>query len=404
MNILQVGSGAIKIPPDKYGGLELYVYCIAKHMARAGHNVTVADVKESKTDPDIEYIDGIKFVRLHIRKAAIASRSFIITFTSTRINTALFALKVSKYIKKADFDIIHVYGTLIGLILTYLNRKLRGKMIYYCHSPIWFMPSLSRMDRLALAMDHYLMRRVNKVIAETDSLKEKLVAMGKIDATKVAVIQIGVDTSDFNPDIDVRDVKEKYGLNGRITILFNGRIVPYKGVEYLVKAANIVVNDFGYKDVLFLLVGPFAEYTTDKAEHADYIAKIFSFIRDSNLEGNVVLTGAVQYDDLRKLFSACDIFVLPSLAETFGMVVSQAMASAKPVIGTNIAGIRDQVKEGWSGYLVEPANEHQLAERIKYLIDNPDERMRMGLNGRKSAEDEFDWCQVSSQTLQVYQS
>lgn len=404
MNILQVGTGAIKIPPEKYGGTEFLVYRVSKHMVRAGHSVTILDIKESKADPEIEYIDGVKFVRLHTRKAGSTPRSFIITYLLPRINTTLFALKVNRYIKKDDFDIMHIYGTLIGFILTFLSRKLRGKMVYYCNSPAWFMPSSGRLDRLAITMDYQLMQRVSKVIAETDLLKDKLIAMGKVKAERVMVIPPGVETGEFNPDIDVSDIQERYGLGGRMTILFVGRIVPYKGVEYLVKAADIVVNHFGYKEALFLLVGPLAEHELDKAEHADYISKIFSFVKNSGLEANVKLTGAVPYDDLKGLFSACDIFVLPSLAETFGQAISQGMASAKPVIGTRIAGILDQVKDGWNGYLVEPANAHQLADKIKYLIDHPEERLRMGLNGRKFAEDKLDWSRVSDMILQVYQT
>jgi len=403
MNILQAGT-ATKIPPQKYGGVELYIYCISRHMVKAGHNVTIIDIKESKADPDIEYIDGIKFVRLHTGRAGIPSRSFIVSYIMSRINTALFALKVSSYIKKGDFDIIHLHTTLIGLIMTFLNRRLRGKMIYTVHSPGWFMPSLGRLDRLALTMDYRLMWRVSQVIAVTDLLIDRLIAMGKAKPENVTVIHEGVETSEFTPDLDAGDVREKYGLDGWITILFVGRIVPYKGVEYLVKAANIVVNDFGSKKVLFLLVGPLAERGLDKVEHADYIARIFSFIKDSDLQRNVKLTGAMPFVDLPRFFSACDIFVLPSLAETFGLVISQAMASAKPVIGTRIAGIMDQVKDGWNGYLVEPANEHQLAEKIKYLIGHPDERRKMGLNGRKFAEDEFDWSRVSDRILQLYQA
>jgi len=402
MNILQVGTGATKIPPQ-YGGVELYIYCISKHMVRAGHNVTILDIKESTADPDIEYIDGIKFVRLHTKTAGIPSRSFIVGYIMSRIKTALFALKVNSYIKRGDFDIIHLHSTLIGLILTFLNRRLRGKMVYTVHSPGWFMPSLGRLDRLALTMDCRLMRRVSKVIAVSDSLKEKLIATGKAKRENVTVVHPGVETSEFSPDIDASEIREKYGLEGRMTILFVGRIVPYKGVEYLVKAADIVVR-LGCKNALFLLVGPIAEYGMDKVEHADYIARVFSFVKDSDLQANVKLTGTVPFDELIKLFSACDIFLLPSLAETFGQVVSQAMATAKPVIGTRIAGIPDQVKDGWNGYLVEPANEHQLAEKIKYLIDHPEERRRMGLNGRKFAEDEFDYRRVTDRILQVYQA
>ena len=265
------------------------------------------------------------------------------------------------------------------------------------------MSSLTKLDRLALRADHYLMQRAGRLIIQNDSLKERLIAMGKVAPEKITVIYPGADTSEFRPGIGIGDIRERYGLEGRMTILFNGRIVPYKGVEYLVRAADIVVNSFGYKKALFLLVGPLAD-KLDKIEHGDYIEKIFSFVKDSGLEANVKLTGAVPLADLTKLFAVCDIFVLPSIAETFGMVVSQAMASAKPAIGTRVGSIPAQIKDGWNGYLVEPANEHQLAEKIKYLIDHPEERRRMGLNGRKLAEDQFDWSRVTEQTLQVYQS
>lgn len=404
MNILQVGAGGIKIPPKKYGGIELYIYRISKHMVRAGQSVTVADIKESNIDPDIEYIDGIKFVRLHTKTTVISSHSFIVRYILSKINTVFFAFKVSSYIKKGDFDIIHLHGTLIGLILTFLNRKVRERMVYTVHSPSWFMPYLSRLDRLSRTMDYHLMRRVNKVIAMNDLLKQRLIAPGKIKSEKVIMIHAGVETSEFSPNIEANDVRKRYELEGRINILFVGRIAPYKGVEYLVKAANIVVNHFGCKRALFLLVGPLAEHELDKVEHAHYIAKIFSLIKDSDLKANVKLTGAVPYDDLTKLFSACDIFVLPSLAESFPLVTLQAMASAKPVIGTRVAGIPDQIKNGWNGYLVEPANEHQLAERIKYLIDHPEERSRMGLNSKKFAKDQFSWSLISQKILQLYQT
>ena len=404
MNILQVGTGGIKIPPEKYGGTEFLAYRESKHMARAGHNVTVVDIKESKADPNIEYIDGIKFVRLHTKKAGITFRSFLMSFISTRINIALFALRVSSYIKKGDFDIIQIYGNLVGLILTFLNRKLRGKMVYYCNNPAWFMSSLGRLYRLALTMDYYLMQRVSKVIVETDLLKEKLIAMGKVAPEKLVVIPPGVETSEFKPGINTRVAREKYGLEGRAVILFVGRIIPYKGVEYVVKAADLVVNDFGFRDALFLIVGPLAEHELDKVEHADYISRIFSFIKDRRLESHVKFTGVLPSVELPGLYSACDIFVLPSLAETFGQVISQAMSSGKPVIGTRIAGITTQIKDDWNGFLVEPANEHQLAEKIRYLVDYPEDREKMGLNGRQFAEDKLDWSRTSQLVLQLYQS
>jgi D-inositol-3-phosphate glycosyltransferase len=404
MKILQVGTGAIKMPPDRYGGVELYIYHVSRHMVRAGHDVTILDIKESAADPDTEYIDGIRFIRLATKKVNISSRNYIVGYIRSRLNTALFALKANRYIKKGDFDIIHLHSTLIGLVLIFLNRRLRRRMVHTVHSPSWFLPSLGRVERLALALDYHLMRRVGRVIAVTDLLTERLKAMGREGPGNITVVPEGVETDRFTPDINSDGVRKKYRLDGRVTILFVGRVVPYKGVEYLVKAADIVVNQKGMKNTIFLLVGPLFEYGLDRIEHSEYISRLFGFIKASGLKENVKLTGAMPYVDLPKFFSACDIFVLPSLAETFGLVASQAMASGKPVVGTRIAGIVDQVRDGWNGYLVEPADEHQLAEKIEYLIDHPGVGKTMGRNGRKLAEDEFDWSVASERILKVYQT
>jgi glycosyltransferase involved in cell wall biosynthesis len=239
---------------------------------------------------------------------------------------------------------------------------------------------------------------------ETDLLKEKLLARGKIIPEKIVVIPPGVETNEFKPNVNTREAREKYGLNGRTVILFVGRIVPYKGVECLVKAADLVVNDFGYKGTLFLFVGPLAEHELDKVQHIDYTNQIFNYIKDRGLESHVRFTGVVPSVELPGLYSACDIFVLPSLTETYGQVISQAMSSQKAVIGTRIPGIIAQIKDGWNGFLVEPTDERQLAEKIKHLIDNPADREEVGLNSRKFVEDNLDWSRTSQMILQLYQN
>ncbi|RLF07945.1 MAG: glycosyltransferase family 4 protein, partial [Thermoprotei archaeon] len=96
-------------------------------------------------------------------------------------------------------------------------------------------------------------------------------------------------------------------------------------------------------------------------------------------------------------------FVLPSLEEGFGVVLTEALASGKPLVGSNVGGIPAQIKDGWNGFLVESGNEKQLAEKIRYLIDNPEERERMGENSRKLAREEFDWEKIAERYLKVYE-
>ena len=118
---------------------------------------------------------------------------------------------------------------------------------------------------------------------------------------------------------------------------------------------------------------------------------------------NVRFTGFIPYEDLKALYSACDIFVLPSFEEGFGIVLTEALASGKPLIGTKVGGIPMQRRDGWNGFLVEPGNEKQLAEKIKYLMDHPEEREIMGRNSRKLAEEEFDWKKITERYLEVYE-
>jgi len=245
------------------------------------------------------------------------------------------------------------------------------------------------------------MKRVSKVIALNDMAKEKFASKGKIKADNIAVVPNGVDTDFFNPDIAVKETVKKYGLEGKLTVLFVGRLAKIKGIEHLIQAAAIIVNDFGYKDTLFVLVGPPAFHATEKSIGME---EILSLIGQHQLEKYVVLTGSLPLEEVRMLYVAADIFVLPSFAEGDPLVTLEAMASGKPVIATKVGGIPRQVRDGWNGFLIDPADERQLAEKIKYLIDNPDERERMGLNSRRYAEEEFDWKKVAEKLLLVYHS
>jgi len=184
-------------------------------------------------------------------------------------------------------------------------------------------------------------------------------------------------------------VKEKYELN-ETTVMFSGTVTPRKGVEYLVRAAEILKEN----NVLFLIVGN----TNIDREYAD---KVMEYAKQRNLK--VRFTGFVPYGDLKALYSACDIFVLPSFGEGDPIALKEALASGKPLIGTNVGGIPAQIKNGWNGFLVKPGNEKQLAEKIRYLIDNPEERERMGEKSRKLAREEFDWEKIAERYLKVYE-
>jgi glycosyltransferase involved in cell wall biosynthesis len=397
MNIVQVSVGELRIPV-KAGAVEVIILSLSKELVKMGHNVTIIDRKYSKEDPAVEYIDGTKIVRLRSRRFPHLS-----PIVRMGLNQFLFALGVRRYLSRAeDVDIIHTHTSIIGLTLAMLCRNLRGKLIYTSHSARRLMDSPSLVGRLALLPENKLFKRIKKTIVLSEVARERLILVNKVKSQTVVSIPFGIDLNRFNPNLSGEGIRQRYGLEGKEVILFVGTINQRKGVEYLAKAANIVVNEFGYRNAFFLLVGPTEAFGLRKDFQTQYLAKILSLIENHGLKENVRLTGLVPQEELGNFYAACDIFVLPSFAEALPAVLLEAMACGKPVIGTKAGGIPRQI-EGQSGFLIEPGNERQLAERIKYLIDNPSRAKEMGACGRKNTEGEYNWTKIVEALLQVYQ-
>ena len=96
--------------------------------------------------------------------------------------------------------------------------------------------------------------------------------------------------------------------------------------------------------------------------------------------------------------------VIPSVVDLDPQVQIEAMASGKPVIGTNVGTMPRRITDGQSGFIVEPADEKQLAEKIIYLLDNPEERNKMGIRARKTVEENYSAEQMASRMLELFKS
>jgi len=404
MRIVQVSVGSVRMPPKEGSAPLQVIFNTSKHLAMLGNQVVILDRKYTKDDPPAECLEGVEIVRLKVMQMPSGKAPGFLRFVLAELNAALFALSASNYLKKnrSNIDVIHLHLTSIGLIVSILNRRVRGRMVYTCHLGEWELSGgkLSLFERIHLFLDPYLMRRVNRVIALNDSAKERFVSKSRINSDRIIVVHNGVDTDFFKPYAETAEsTREKYGLEERLVVLFVGRMARIKGVKHLLEAANTLVNEFGYRSIVFVLVGPFTFDATEKPFNKE---EMLGYIKDHQLDRNIVLTGSLPLQEVRDLYAASDIFVLPSLAEGDPLVTLEAMASGKPVIGTKVGGIPHHIRDGWNGFLIDPASAQQLADKVKYLVENPKERKGMGVNSRKYAEEEFDWRKVAERLLSVY--
>ncbi|MCG2825113.1 MAG: glycosyltransferase family 4 protein, partial [Thermoplasmatales archaeon] len=229
----------------------------------------------------------------------------------------------------------------------------------------------------------YTLKNADRIIVSTKTYAATSRAMWKHEP---AVIPSAVDINEFNPEVDCRAVREKHNLNGNV-VLFVGRLVEHKGLEYLIRSAKNV-------DAKYLIVG--------EGELRD---KLGNLVKKLGVKDKIIFTGKVSNAELPKYYAASDVFVLPSVArlEAFGLVIAEAMSSGKPVIVSDIPGVREVITDNVEGVLVPPMDEKMLGEKINILLSNPEMRKSMGEKGRKKVEEKFSWDKVIVEIEKVYE-
>lgn len=247
-----------------------------------------------------------------------------------------------------------------------------------------------RLGRRINAIIRRVLNDANAVIAASSAtFKEVCKVVNETD--KVHLIQNGVDTERFNPNLNCFYIKKKLGIEGH-TVIFTLRAhEPKYGLEHLIRAVPMVTKK--KNDVLFVIGGD----GSLRHYHEHLAVKL-------GVEEKIIFTGMIPQSETPYYYAMSDMVVVPSLQEAFGLVVSEAMACGKPVIGTNIGGIPDQIVDGYNGFLVRPRNHAEIAEKILWLISNPNEAKRMGANGRKTVEEKFDLNKRIDKIIQLYVS
>jgi glycosyltransferase involved in cell wall biosynthesis len=182
---------------------------------------------------------------------------------------------------------------------------------------------------------------------------------------------------------------ERFGINDDdFVVLLVARLDPLKGHDIAVKALAQLVKKFPRLKLVFVGNGSFSSSSKglglDKASSwKRIVSELASALGVSN---RVVFTGHLPQDMLDAAYERCDVFILPSRAEGFGLVVAEAWLHEKPVIVSLAAGISEIVEHGKNGLIVNPSNVDEVVRAIEYLIRNEHARKEMGVLGRKAVE------------------
>lgn len=238
-----------------------------------------------------------------------------------------------------------------------------------------------------------ILRRVD-MLFPVSRYTASLLHKNGVPPSRIRVVNNGTDPGHFRP-VDGSRIRASLDLDEQPTLLTVGRLVPRKGIDMVLRALSQIVS--AVPDVTYVVAGSGPDRQ-----------RLESLARDLGVLENTRFVGRVSEDQLTEYYSACDVFVLPSRPvlpsiEGFGIVLLEANACEKPVIGSNSGGIPDAIEDGKTGFLVAPNNRDQLVERTIYLLKNPDTARQMGKQGRQRILESYTWREVAERLYRGFQ-
>ena len=264
----------------------------------------------------------------------------------------------------------------------YAQAQLRGNMSTRAKAANFFMKRLARIEAESA-------RNATLIVTISKYSQKKIVEFYGVDPKKIRLVPNGVDPERFRPTVEgCEQLRLRIGAGNRQTVLFVGRLIPRKGLRYLVEAAKQVVKE--RNETLFVIVGD-----------GPLRNRLVAAVEQANLAGNFAFLGDVSEADLPAVYGCADVFAFPSIQEGQGIALLEAQASAKPVVAFNVSGVTEAVVDKETGLLVEP-NVGDLAQAVLRLLSDASLRQKMGASGREYVLREFTWDICAQKMLGAY--
>ena len=237
----------------------------------------------------------------------------------------------------------------------------------------------------------------DRIIAVTPGIKASLESTYRIPGEKITVVPNGANTSLFKP-LEQDECRKDLGLDTEAPyVCFVGNLAPWQGVEYLVKAAPLILTR--HPDCRFLIVG-------------DGVMKneLLNLSRELGVEDRFIFTGVVPYDRVPVYINASNICAAPFILARNAKIglsplkLYEYMACGKPVVASAISGVADALEASKGGLSVPPENPEALAEAVSKLLENKDLRTNMGSKGLSYVTENYSWYSVAKQVDRVCKS
>ncbi|MFC1956965.1 glycosyltransferase family 4 protein [Chloroflexota bacterium] len=352
------------------GGVVNHIMSLGNQMAQMGHEVKfIAPASSPITTL------GDRFIHIGKPRAISVSGSVARVTISPWLST-----KITELLERENFDIVHLHEPLMPMMCTTVLRMSRTANVGTFHA------FNGKGYNIAKPFGTILLKRwFSKLDGHVAVSKPAEQFVSKYFPADYNIIPNGIDTQHFSPNVAPIDEL----CDGKLNILFVGRLEKRKGADYLLKAYRRVKRDI--PNSRLIIVGPGTKLR-DKYEKQ---------VKKYDLK-DVVFTGHTSHEELPRYYKTADVFCAPATGwESFGIVLLEAMAVGKPIVASDIDGYASILTHGAEGLLVPPKDDKSLAQALISLLNDEKLRQEMGAKGILKAQ-EYDWKNVARQVEGLY--
>lgn len=382
------------------GGQNVYVAFVARELAALGHRVDVFTRRDDPSTPAVTVpAPGTRVIQVDAGPPQPVPKEALLPYMPA------FASWIARWCEQRSwrYDILHANFFMSGQVGLFLRDRLQVPLVVTFHA-------LGRVRRLhqgsadgfpdeRIAIEDALVNRADCIIAECPQDFADLTGLYGADGERIAIVPCGVDTRELGPG-DGR-ARERLGLPADdFVVLQLGRLVPRKGIDNVIRALGVLKREHRI-DARLLVVG--GEHADPDPRYTPEIARLRAIAEEEGVADRTLFTGRREREALSDYYCAADVFVTTPWYEPFGITPLEAMACGCPVIGADVGGIRHTVVDGETGYLVPPHDPPALAERLKWLHDDPLRARSFGAAGLRRVRGAFTWKRVAASLDGIYE-
>ena len=344
-----------------FGGGERHLADLSHALAQRGHEAYTATVPGSPLSAELSFLPDE-------RRFALTPRNYVKNLAG-----------LARFVRAHGIEIVHAHAARdYHLAALAVRLASRTRLVLTRHTLF----PLRKINKT-------LLRGAARVIAVSEAVAESLRQNGVIEPAKITVVHNGIDVDRFNGTVTVAGTRD-----GHFPMMVGtvGHLAPIKGHDVFIRAAAL--TSARRRGVRFVIIGE------DKSAEMGYRRSLESLVAELGVSDLVAIPG--WRDDMPAVLSSLTLFVSAARSEPFGLAIVEAMAAGLPVVATASEGATEIIEDGVSGKLVRVDDPEVLAQAIDDLLDDRDERSRLGRNALLAARERYSLERMATDTEQVY--